>query len=821
MFFEPSNIPTLTQQEQEKCEGLLTKDEILQALKVSPKNKSPGSDGLSPEFYLAFWDQIGPLMVDSLNYAYSIGQLSITQRQAVISLLPKSDKDPLNIQNWRPISLLNTDYKAASRCMASRISKVLSSIIHPDQTAFIKGRSIMQNIRLISDIIEYMENEKISGAILFIDFKKAFDTVEWDLMHKALSLFGFGEIFRNWVKVFYNNVQSCVINNGFSTGWFQLQRGIRQGCPLSTALFVVSIELLAITVRKTNRIKGITLPPDYEKKISGFADDTTLFVKSEVDIKASLEILSVFSKCSGLEINYNKTELMFVGSTKRIWKYSGDLPPILTDTKKPIKLLGIFIGHDKKQNEILNCWNNLKILKDKLDIWKARDLTIGGRVTLAKCFGMSKLVYTMKAISVPDSFVKEANSFLFKFLWKGKKTHIKNVSIMADLDKGGLRMTDAEEMNKALKLSYLPGLLKKDSPWTHIPNFYFHKLGGLSFLLNCNYNTKCFPIKMPTFYLKILSYFAELKTSDIRTAQDVASQIIWNNQNVKIDGKSIFYEKWLQHGIKYVSDFFDENGFPLTWHKFQEVYNLKINYLTYIGIIRSIPQTWKSLLKNEPFIRATDENTHHCLDDIKFGSGNTRDFYEIFKKRKFKTPTSEKIYSKLDYSKNVDWKSAWKLIYETTKEVKIRIFQFKVLHRILATNLFLMNNKIRDNPLCQNCNLEESVEHLFWECKECKTFWDAFQMFYNQSTQQNLELTCQTIIFGKLPSKGNELFNHLLLIAKYHLYSIRFLDKRPSFDIFLSSVKNVLLTEKNIAKQTGKLAYHNYKWQAIEAAILA
>ena len=153
----------------------------------------------------------------------------------------------------------------------------------------------MENIRLISDLIEYMENEKLPGAILFIDFKKAFDSLEWDLMHKALELFGFGETFRRWIRVFYNNVQSCVVNNGFSTGWFTLQRGIRQGCPLSTALFVLSIELLAINVRNTEKIKGITIPPNFEKRISGFADDTTLFLENIEDVRASLQILNEFN----------------------------------------------------------------------------------------------------------------------------------------------------------------------------------------------------------------------------------------------------------------------------------------------------------------------------------------------------------------------------------------------------------------------------------------------------------------------------------------------------------------------------------------------
>ena len=103
-------------------------------------------------------------------------------------------------------------------------------------------------------------------------------------------------------------------------------------------------------------------------------------------------------------------------------------------------------------------------------------------------------------------------------------------------------MIDVIELNKALKLSYLHQLMKEDSPWTKLPKFYFQKLGGLNFILNCNYNTKKLSTQIPTFYLNILSYFAELKTSILHTAQDIASQIIWNNKYITVGGTSICYK---------------------------------------------------------------------------------------------------------------------------------------------------------------------------------------------------------------------------------------------------------------------------------------
>ena len=236
-FFDTRFIPTLDYEQCNLCEGEITKDELFETLKKAPENKTPGCDGICPEFYLKFWENINEALLASINYAYNATSLSVTQRRAVITLLPKQEKDTMFIKNWRPVSLLNTDYKLASRCIANRLAKVLPTIIHEDQSAFIKGRRITENIRLISDIIEWSEETGDQGALLFLDYAKAFDSIEWPFLFKALQLFNFGPSLIKWVRTFYSNIQSCIINRGNSTGWFDLQRGVRQGCPLSTALF--------------------------------------------------------------------------------------------------------------------------------------------------------------------------------------------------------------------------------------------------------------------------------------------------------------------------------------------------------------------------------------------------------------------------------------------------------------------------------------------------------------------------------------------------------------------------------------------------------
>ena len=183
--------------------------------------------------------------------------------------------------------------------------------------------------------------------------KKAFDSLEWTFILTTLKQFGFNESFIIWVKTLYSNIQTCVMNNGWISEIFKNSRGIRQGCPLSALLFVLSVEIMALRIRNNKDIKGFQIKIDEQThsiKISQLADDTTLYFNSKNDISVAMNEIEIFGNFSGLRINRNKTEGLWIGKLK----HSKDKEENIKWTNKQIKTLGIYYGHDYIECEKLN-----------------------------------------------------------------------------------------------------------------------------------------------------------------------------------------------------------------------------------------------------------------------------------------------------------------------------------------------------------------------------------------------------------------------------------------------------------------------------------
>ena len=236
------------------------------------------------------------------------------------------------------------DTKIISKVIATTIKDVLPFIIHHNQTGYVKERYICEMIRSISsDIMDLTDKENMPGLLIFIDFEKAFDSLEWKLLFNCLNVFNFGPNFKCWIKTFYKNIKSCVVNNGLCSDFFDLTRGVRQGDPLFPYLFLLAVETLAIAIRANVEIKGIVINQE-ETKLLQYADDTTAVLSDLESAHELFQLLAKFKELSGLKVNCSKTEGFWIGSLK-----NNEMKPLgIKWPMEPIKALGVFFTHDKK-----------------------------------------------------------------------------------------------------------------------------------------------------------------------------------------------------------------------------------------------------------------------------------------------------------------------------------------------------------------------------------------------------------------------------------------------------------------------------------------
>ena len=806
------NENKLSDTESKSLEGEIKYSELGLALKNMKNNKSPGLDGFTVEFYKFFWIDIGQYILRSLNYGYHTGSLSITQKQGVITCIPKPNKSRMNQKNWRPISLLNVVYKLASAVISNRIKKVLDSIINENQKGFIAGRFLGENIRLIYDVLFESKNQNIPGMLLSIDFEKAFDTVSWDFITDVLDYFNFGDSIKKWVGLFQKGSETCILQNGFISDVFNLQRGCRQGDPISPYLFILCAEILGKMVRKNKDIKGIFINGK-EFKLSQYADDTQLILDgSEKSLKAAVNLLRQFYKMSGLKINVDKTRALWIGSSCGSSEtMCGELA--LDWSQEPLKILGVTFSP-----LVFNIWdlNSKEILikiKNLLNQWSKRKLSLSGRITVIKSLAISKFVHLFISLPAPPlDLIKELDKLFYKFLWNSGPDRIKRKIIVKNIAYAGLRMIETTSFVKALKVSWLRRILQqsKTGEWSNLSCINFQTV----FSLGGSYAAKLSNELQNPFWKDLMKVWAEFcKILPVEDISQILESPLWYNDNIG-RGK-IFFKNWHDRGIRVVSDILSETGDIYTLEQLKTMYGIRGTFLDYQHVLNNICQSWKTQInENVVFILENKMNVIcniYVKNLIKARKGS-RLFYDIFVNINEYIPQGKWQGEIGDINEN-----EWKMYFQEIKqlhEVKLRDFQYKINNKILVTNSFLFKiNKI-DSPICTYCREHsEKIFHLFLTCPKIMQFWKELKLWLQSKVNIDISLDDRTILFAY--SGKDEIKNYIYVLAKYYIFQNKFISRNINIQGFINILKKKMLSERYIAFINNKLSKFFKKWSRI------
>jgi hypothetical protein len=394
------------------------------------------------------------------------------------------------MKNWRPISLLNIDYKILSKILSTRLGTVLSSIIHTDQTSSIKGRSITDNLHLLRNIFDYVSQNNIPCAWINLDFLKAFDRCSHHYLFEVISKFGFNDSFKKWVQILYNNVSSSVIVNNHISVPFPYSRGVRQGCSLSPLLFVLCLEPMAIKIR-----------PGGVKNVM-FADDVTGVVTSDRGMDSFMHIVELFCFASGFLLNIIKTKGFFLGK----WKSREDHPFGISWPDR-VKLLGCLFGYTVSWDDI---WGPiLKKFQNVLNFSKlSGGLTLKQKSIIVSTFACSMIWYTGSVFTMPKLYLDQFQFAIVKFLWP--RAHyepiVRSVQYLP-FRSGGLAVVNVKIKLYALYIKHLCNYIQDSGVnWSAYSN-YWCALHFRKFNVNLWSNSSHHSSKLSPFYNDVVKIF--------------------------------------------------------------------------------------------------------------------------------------------------------------------------------------------------------------------------------------------------------------------------------------------------------------------------
>ena len=465
----------LSDEQREIIEHPITMFDLKKALFGMREEASPGPNGLTVKFFKTFFDDLAPLLLKLLDAVFSKGYLTKDFKLSYTVLLPKDSGSLLNVKNFRPISLLNISFKMITKALSNKIAPFIEDLVHPDQAAVIRGRSIQNHNHYIRDLISLAKLRGDHSCILSIDQQKAFDRVSHDWMLKVLKANNFGPNFLKWISILNDNASSHILLNKSLSSEYILHRGVRQGDVLSPILYILTLEPFLEKIRQDVSITGLHIPNKGTQKLLAFADDTNFFTNDVTSIKNIINNFEEFGRASGSLINLNKTKYMAIGEGV------DHVDEVAVDKVTEIKLLGIFYTNEVDQTTIINWDHIINQMDSKINKIYYKQSSIFGRAILVNTFIEPKLIYPATSLDPPTEIVKSFKKKVRAFIFKGTIPRIRHDTLILTKLDGGINLHDIISKIISFRLKYMYKILDNQNEY---PLACYFLSGNVNELLN-------------------------------------------------------------------------------------------------------------------------------------------------------------------------------------------------------------------------------------------------------------------------------------------------------------------------------------------------
>lgn len=772
-------------------------DGIISGLKV---NKSAGCDGYPAEWYKCMRKPLLPLLQASFNYTMKEGFLPPSWNEAFISVIPKEGKDKMYCKNYRPISVLNTDYKIYAAILTKRLETVMPSLIEEDQTGFIRNRQTHDNIRRVLHVIDHISKEQMSAVLLSLDAEKAFDSVGWDFLFQVMSRFGFCESFTQCIRTLYSSPTARIKINGSLSNPIRLQRGCRQGCPLSPSLFNLFIEPLAQAIREETALEGIPVG-GVENKICLYADDVLVTLKNpESGVPVLMNILGMYGRYSGYVLNVQKTQVLsfnYTPSQELLKKYTFNW------FQPHIKYLGVFLTKNLAQLYDVNYKQINRNIYDDLGRWGVLPLDLGSRIRTIKMNILPRLLYLFTAlpVEVPLKQFREWDRHLSRFIWNNKRPRVRYSTLQLPGERGGMALPCLKDYFLSAQLRPL---------WCWCNPVYEAKWKAIELSL------MDIPIQSALGCLSRISEVFQLQNQCVSFSMKLWLQVV-KRFNLHREMKLLCWPAYDPHFLPAALD-----------HRYRRMARQGISSLCRIvtnghfNDFEDICRTHE--LDRGDFFRCLQIRNFFVMEVKSHDSPEPSKIIEVFIDaynsknikgivgRLYKAFTSmnksSTDYIKERWEKELNmvitedmWSKAWETRSTTTSSFFWRDFYWKVLTRFFITPYQKSKSSGSQHFCWRECGSDSADHaHIFWLCPHVQPFWKGVRNLISEVLDLDIDFSFNVLYLGHAPqglSKSDTYLLKIFMVASKKTITKCWLQKNPpTISSFISVVNTIRLMEK-------------------------